>query len=193
MKPLIRSSESSQRAADLVRECLDGNEDAWSLLIDQYKSLIFSIPIKYGFHAEEAEEIFQDVCLSLLMDLPKIREPQALTAWLIQATSHKCFHLKRQRQRYVAMDGQAQPSADPTADNAEDILRECEREQIVREALSELPARCQELVRLRFFAESAVPYEQIAKILGVATGSIGFLRMRCLDGLRRLLKKKGFR
>jgi RNA polymerase sigma factor (sigma-70 family) len=190
MEPVTRS-ETAEDTDHLVRECLNGNERAWSILIEKYKRLIFSIPIKYGFPTEEADEIFQDVCLSLLTDLPKLREPKALTAWLIQATSHKCFHLKRQRQRHVAMD-QEGDLLSPAEPNSEDILRECEREQIVREALYELPPRCQDLIRLRFFQEPSVSYVEIAQTLNVATGSIGFLRMRCLDNLRRLLKKKGF-
>jgi len=28
----------------LVRECLSGSEQAWSLLIEKYKALIYSIP-----------------------------------------------------------------------------------------------------------------------------------------------------
>jgi hypothetical protein len=43
-----------------------------------------------------------------------------------------------------------------------------------------------------FFQEPSTPYEQVAKNLNVAKGSIGFIRMRCLERLRRLLEKKGF-
>ena len=45
----------------LVRECLDGNEDAWATLISKYKNLIFSIPIKYGMTREDAADLFQAV------------------------------------------------------------------------------------------------------------------------------------
>ena len=29
----------------LVKACLSGNEEAWSLLIEKYKALIYSIPV----------------------------------------------------------------------------------------------------------------------------------------------------
>ena len=63
--------------ARLVRECLNGNDEAWSALIDKYKNLIYSIPVKYGFSSDEASDIFQGVCLELLADLPKLCKPAA--------------------------------------------------------------------------------------------------------------------
>jgi hypothetical protein len=32
----------------IVAECLAGNEHAWSALLDRYKNLIYSIPLRYG-------------------------------------------------------------------------------------------------------------------------------------------------
>ena len=182
-------TEIAQGDDSLLHECIKGNEEAWSTLIDKYKNLIFSIPVKYGFSSNDADEIFQEVCLALLTELPKLRKPQALPAWLIQTTAHRCFHRKRDQSRYVATDPDETLSSTPAA---EDILREVEREQMLREALSELPPRCLELVGMLFFQEPSIPYEQLAKNLNVAKGSIGFIRMRCLDRLRRLLEDRGF-
>lgn len=93
-------------AADdrLVRECLKGEEEAWAALIEKYKNLIFSIPIKYGLSQDEAADIFQAVCLEMLAELPKLRQPRALPKWLMQVTYHKCLHCKRQQQRTVSSD-----------------------------------------------------------------------------------------
>ena len=75
----------------LVRACLDGSEDAWNAILDKYKRLIYSIPIKHGFSPEDASDIFQSVCVELLKELPRLREPRALAGWLIKVTAHKCF------------------------------------------------------------------------------------------------------
>jgi DNA-directed RNA polymerase specialized sigma24 family protein len=63
----------------------------------------------------------------------------------------------------------------------------------LREAVARLSPRCRELIRLLFFEIPARPYEEVARHLGLAKGSIGFIRMRCLERLRRLLEEKGFR
>jgi RNA polymerase sigma factor (sigma-70 family) len=174
-----------------VKECVKGSEEAWSALIDKYKSLIFSIPIKYGFSADDASDIFQGVCLELLSDLPKLRKPKALPKWIMQVTSHKCFHRKRQMLRTETSDDEKMIEQ-ITPPRAEGILRQAEEEQALREAVAGLPPRCRDLVRMLFFEEPARPYEVVAQSLGIATGSIGFIRQRCLNRLRLQLKDAGF-
>ena len=76
---------------------------------------------------------------------------------------------------------------------ADTVLLELEREQILRESLSQLAPRCAVLLHMLFFEEPARPYEEVATRLNIAKGSIGFIRMRCLERMRRLLEDKGFR
>src|SRR5881296_1959914 len=97
----------------------------------------------------------------------------------------------RQRRNATTEPNEALSSV-PASDTQEAILREAEREQMLRDTLSELPPRCLELVGMLFFQEPPIPYEEVAKNLTLAKGSIGFIRMRCLKRLRQLLVKKGF-
>jgi RNA polymerase sigma factor (sigma-70 family) len=169
----------------IVRECLRGSEEAWSALIDKYKNLIFSIPIKYGFSTDDATEIFQAVCVGLLTELPKLREPKALPKWLMQITAHKCFHRKREQQRTESSDDGEESREPSVPAGAEGILRQAEEEQ-------GLPPRCRQLIEMLFFEEPPRPYQQVAQSLGIATGSIGFIRQRCLERLRKQLVEAGF-
>ena len=57
----------------LVKECLRGSEEAWSLLVDKYKALIYSIPVKYGLPPHEAADVFQSTCAELLVRLADLR------------------------------------------------------------------------------------------------------------------------
>lgn len=177
----------------LVRECLGGNEEAWSALVDKYKNLIYSIPVKYSFPVDDAADVFQSVCLELLSELPKLREPKALPKWIMQVTAHKCFHRKKQQQRFASRDdGENKvPEASVPAE-IEAILREATEEQAVHEAILGLPERCRELVHMLFFEEPSRPYAEIARSLGIATGSIGFIRQRCLERMRKRLTEAGF-
>jgi RNA polymerase sigma factor (sigma-70 family) len=176
----------------LVRECLNGDEEAWSALIDKYKKLIFSIPVKYGFSTDDANDVFQSVCLELLSELPKLRKPKALPKWLMQVASHKCFHRKRQQRRNVAPEEAGEPPEQAVLPQIEGILREAEEEQTLRDALSALAPRCRQLVEMLFFEEPARPYKDVATSLGIAEGSIGFIRQRCLERLRKQLAEAGF-
>lgn len=176
----------------LVTECLKGNEEAWSILIDKYKRLIYSIPVKYRFSPDEATDIFQAVCLELLSELPKLRNPKALPKWIIQITAHKCLHGKREKQRTEVTDPNDAKFERGTPARAEQILREAEDEQRLRQVIADLPDRCKDLVRMLFFEEPARPYNEVARALGIATGSIGFIRQRCLERLRKGLEEAGF-
>jgi DNA-directed RNA polymerase specialized sigma24 family protein len=48
------------------------------------------------------------------------------------------------------------------------------------------------MIELLFFASPPLPYAEVAKRLHLATGSIGFIRGRCLDRLKKILEGKGF-
>ena len=191
-KHLAREAQRAWPDTRLVRECLDGNEEAWSALIDRYKNLIFSIPIKYGFSTDDATDIFQSVCLDLLSELPKLRDAKALPKWIMQIAAHKCFHRKQLQQRVELSDPNAELLERGTPSVAMEILRQAEEEQSLRQAMSELPPRCRQLVHMLFFDEPARPYQEIAAELGVAVGSIGFIRQRCLERLRKRLLETGF-
>jgi RNA polymerase sigma factor (sigma-70 family) len=177
----------------IVAECLAGDERAWSALLDRYKNLIYSIPLRYGAPHQDAADIFQAVCLDLFNELPRLRDAEALQGWLIRVTTHKCYHWKR-RQIHQESDLNEDQAENLNALHAipADVLAEIEREQVVREAIGKLPPRCREMIELLFFEHPPVPYSEVARRLKLATGSIGFIRGRCLKRLKKLLEEKGF-
>jgi len=178
-----------------VRHCLRGSEDAWAALLEKYKNLIFSIPIKQGMARDDAAEIFQRVCLLLLAELKHLRQPAALPMWLIRVTTHECLRWRRQEQPYAAREpGDAELALAPDeAPVPDEMLARIRQEQMLREAVVALPPRCRQLIEMLFFEEPARPYQEAARSLGLATGSIAFIRGRCLTRLRRQLEKMGFR
>jgi RNA polymerase sigma factor (sigma-70 family) len=192
----VRSEEWTDTR--LVRECLQGNEAAWSAVLDKYKRLIYSIPVKYGLTPDEAGDIFQETCVELLAALPRLREPRALPKWLMQVTAHKCAHLK-ERDLRLPPAYSADPDDDAlgrVADGGrpmEQLLCDVEREQALRDAVASLSARCRTLIQMLFFESPARPYKEIAERLEMSCGSIGFIRGRCLQKLRAQLQRNGFR
>jgi RNA polymerase sigma factor (sigma-70 family) len=178
----------------LVQECRKGSEVAWSALIDRYKNLVYSIPIKHGFSQEDASEIFQSVSFAVLQELPNLREPKALTKWIIQITSHKCFQWRRQQSRFTSSEDAAlENHAIHQESSADQLLLEAQEEQALRDAVASLSPRCRELIALLFYETPARPYSEVAARLGIATGSIGFIRGRCLHKLRAALQKAGIK
>ena len=175
----------------LVGECLSGNEIAWTSLIDKYKNLIFSIAVRRGFSRDDATDIFQEVAAQLLSELGRIRKPQALAAWLIQVTSNKCTQWRKRQFRESVDDGAVLASSSEL-ESAESLLFEAEREQTLRYAMQRATPQCRELIQMLFFENPPLPYQDVATGLGIATGSVGFVRKKCLERLRRFLEEAGF-
>ena len=176
----------------LVKQCLSGNEEAWSSLIEKYKALIYSIPVKYGLPSHEAAEVFQATCVELLARLPELREPRALPKWLMQVAHHQCYRWKRQQQRVVSRDADSDLPEPAVPAIADSLIQQTQEEQLLREAMVSLTPQCRRLVELLFLETPPRPYAEVAAELGLALGSIGFTRQKCIERLRRNLDELGF-
>lgn len=178
----------------LVQACLAGDERAWTALVAKYERLVFSVPRKYRLSDQDAADVFQTVWIELYNELPKLRNTGSLRAWLLTVASHQAFHWKRRsgtrfdREGGVLDEGQA-PAVVP--DQGE-VIEQAQQEQSLRDTLAQLSPRCRELIRLLFYEDPPVPYARVATQLGIAVGSIGFIRGRCLKKMHALLRDVGF-
>jgi len=130
--------------------------------------------------------------MELLTRLPELRKPRALPKWLMQVAHHQCFRVKRQQQRLVSRDAEPDLPDPETPAIAETLVQQTQEEQMLREAITSLSPQCRRLVELLFFETPARPYAEVAAELGLALGSIGFTRQKCIERLRRNLDELGF-
>lgn len=177
----------------LVSLCLRGSEAAWSALVDKYKKLVYAVVLKYGANPEEAADLFQSVWLDVYNDLPQLRNTTAVKPWLISLVRNKCYHWKTRKVQESAqeLDSVESEHLELLAVEDPEFVAELETDQLIREAISALPDRCREMVHLLFFADPPLPYKEVAEKLGLAVGSIGFIRGRCLKKLQKALEDLG--
>jgi RNA polymerase sigma factor (sigma-70 family) len=192
MVSALQKPATAWNDARLVRECLAGSQEAWSLLIEKYKALIYSIPVKYGLPPHEAADVFQATCLELLARLSELREPRALPKWLIQVAHHQCCSWKRQSQRLISRDSHPDLPEPETPALAETLVQQTYQEEMLREAMAALAPKCRRLIELLFFETPSRPYTEVARELGFAVGTIGSARQKCITQLRRKLDELGF-
>lgn len=177
----------------LVNDCLRGTEAAWGALVEKYKNLVYAVARKGGLPPDEAADVFQAVWVDAFEELPKLRKKSSVRSWLITITRRKCYHWRHQRQTERDRHGSVAEALATDSDLAVDpvAIEELERDQLVREAIQLLPPRCRELVHMLFYSEPPRPYREVAEELGLAIGSIGFIRGRCLKRLERNLVRHG--
>lgn len=172
----------------LVASCLNGDQEAWRELIQRYKNLIYSIPRRYGAGPADAADIFQLVCAELFRALPHLRNAECLRAWIVTVASHESHRWKRGHAKRAFREERGLVE-DAVADvpDPSNGLEVAERQQVVREAIAALPERDQQMLRMLFYSDPPVPYQAVAARLGLATGSIGLVRARCLKKLEGAL------
>jgi RNA polymerase sigma factor (sigma-70 family) len=173
----------------LIEACLAGDQSAWTALVNRYKNLVYSVPVRYRMSAEDSADIFQQVWLALFSELPNLRQAGALRSWLLTVANHRCFRLKR-RAQFTAGSGSAME--DVASEFPPRWQDQAEKEQAFREAIAQIPERCQTMVRMLFYEDPPPSYADVAMRLGLAEGSIGFIRGRCLKKLRTQLERMGF-
>ncbi|PYX93390.1 MAG: hypothetical protein DMG71_15430, partial [Acidobacteria bacterium] len=107
----------------------------------------------------------------------------------------KCLQYRRRAERHVPFEEDAPENSRIDSSAAalpEEMLAQLQREQMVRDVISQLSPRCEQMIRMLFFETPPRPYANIASELGLATGSIGFIRGRCLARLKKQLETMGF-
>jgi RNA polymerase sigma factor (sigma-70 family) len=172
--------------ARLVAQARDGDKSAWDAIVDRYAPLIWSICRRYQLDRADADDVAQSVWLRLVDQLEFIREPAALPGWIATTTRRECGRVvtAARRREALASGLDAEEIPDDHPDEAEAEVLMAERNAALREAFGALSPPCQRLLTL-LIADPPVPYADISAELGIAVGSIGPTRARCLDRVRR--------
>ena len=174
---------------ELVQGCLAGLEERWSELIGKYKNLVYSIALRRGIGGDDAADLFQSVWTQVYLKLPTLREQSSIRSWLITITTNQAYHWReRSRREGLRESSRIDVESDPQLSVEPVDLTAQELQLQVQEAIAELTPRCQELIQLLFYTQPPLPYRQVAERMGLAVGSIGFMRGHCLKRLCKTLE-----
>lgn len=179
---------NQQDTTALISRCLDGDERAWEQLVQQYTRLVYSIAYKSGLGDEDAADLVQNIFTIVLRRLESLQHVERFSAWLITVAHRESWRLKRSRQESPLAD-----DLDPADETTplDTLVVEWEQATLVHDALRELGDRCRALIERLFLRDPRPSYESIAADLGIAVGSIGPIRGRCLRQLRDRLATQG--
>lgn len=171
----------------LIDACLRGDERAWDAFVERYGRLVFSIALRAGLPASDADDVLQTVFAIALRRLETLRDAERVSAWLIRLTYRESWRMRKRQRRASVLDENVADESEPTVDELERV----ERQHLVRRALESLDSRCQELLTALFLESEAPSYEALAERLGMRVGSIGPTRARCFEKMQRELSDLG--
>jgi RNA polymerase sigma factor (sigma-70 family) len=173
--------------AELVRRAAAGDHDSWERLVDKFARLIWAITRDFRLGESDAADVAQATWLRLLEHIDRIEYPERVGSWLAATARNECLRSLAARKRVVLGHDEIQlegvAARQPDVDEG---LLAAERAQVVREALTQLPRRWQQLLEL-LISDPPVPYAEISDRLDLPIGSIGPTRRRCLARLQVLL------
>ncbi len=165
---------------ELVDEILSGNRDQFNLLYKTYFPRVYRFALKRLGDAGEAEDVTQEVFLTLLSALPSYRGQSSLLVWIFGITRNKVNRrLRRPRPRLEPLEeGSALDVAgsEPATDEAVDARRILSRcEEILENDLTPLQRRIFHMKHLR-----RQPIRAIADALGKSEDAVkaNLYRMR---------------
>jgi DNA-directed RNA polymerase specialized sigma24 family protein len=167
--------------SEVVTRARDGDEHAWSDLVDRYLGLVQAVCRAHGLDDDRAAEVNQVVWLRFAEHLDRIRTPEALGGWIAATTRHECLRVQ---------SGDGAPAAngtDPGVDAGIDTgLLVYRRDRAVLAAFERLSPRCQRLLRL-LMTDPPPSDGEIAAALDMPVGTVGPTRARCLERLGHLV------
>lgn len=171
-----------------------GDASAWQQLVDGYAGLVYTVARRAGLSAPDAEDCAQQTWLALYRNRKKIKDPEALPAWLIRSTHRRAVHIC---QKYARESPTASADIDPNrqVDGAalpDEIMAKLESRAVLEAAVAQLDGRCRKLVTWLFLSPEHISYDDVSRRLGVNPNSLGPLRSRCLKRLRKILKDMGY-
>src|SRR5262245_10010133 len=138
--------------------------------------------MSFDLEPEERDDAFAMTFLRLYERLGSVREPEKLPGWITAVTRNEVYAILRARRRYQTVLSSVTESMPLVT--VDEIDEEAALRAALREAVADLPASHQQLLRL-LMADPPMAYKDIADQLGVSVGWIGPTRQRCLDRLRR--------
>jgi RNA polymerase sigma factor (sigma-70 family) len=170
----------------LVARVGDGDQEAWNELIERYAPLVWSICGRYQLSRPDMDDVGQSVWLLLVEQIGNLREPAALPGWLATTTKRECLRVLRagRRHDHAGLPPEDHMPPDSPDSGIEQEIIKAERDAALRAAFAELPPFCHELLSM-LISDPAPAYAEISATLGMAVGSIGPTRARCLERLRR--------
>ncbi|PYV30392.1 MAG: RNA polymerase subunit sigma-24 [Acidobacteria bacterium] len=181
--------------AALVAELQAGSEEAFAYLLGVYQHPIFDLVSHIVEGPADAADVLQDVFLKIYRGVGNFHGESSLKTWIYriavhEALNHRRGFLRRLRREPVSLDAMhPNPRSGPAAQNCLDTpyaaAEQAERQEIVRNALASLPQPFRTVVVLREI--EGLTYEEIAEVLGTATGTVKSRLMRGRELLRRKL------
>lgn len=167
-----------------------GDSNAFAVLVDRYKNMIFTLALKMVKNREEAEEVAQDTFIKIYNSLSKFKGDSKFSTWTYKIAYNTCLdRLKKSKkeENNISID-EFSSHLIKTMDNALSALEDKERKQTIQNCLNLLPRDDNFLLTLFYFDDQSL--EEIGKIMDISANNAKVKLFRGRQKLAVILKKQ---
>ena len=169
---------------ELIRRCQARDKDAFRLLVENYRKVMFGTAYLMTKDRGLAEDALQDALVQMWKHLPSLRQGVSLKAWLVRIVVNE-VNRQRRKKRVLTVPLEYAPEIVDDCDDAVTMMIRNEDHQNLRQAMEQLPLEIKETVILRYFSDLTVP--EIAAVMKKPEGTIKSRLNRALIRLNEIL------
>jgi len=174
----------------IINQILEGNTQGFSILVDRYKDLVFTLALRMLKQREEAEEVSQDVFIKVFRSLTKFKGDSKLSTWIYKIAYNSCLDaLKKTKRKYqeISID-KFEGYEIESIDNAFEMLVKEEREETIKWCIQQLSGEDSSILTLFYFEELSL--DEISKIIGLKPNNVKVKLHRARKRLAIIMKEK---
>ncbi len=170
---------------ELIQRCQSGDSDAFALLFEQYKNLVYRTAYLILNDSLEAEDVLQEVFLKVHGSLHTYQPKKgAFTTWLHRITVNHCLNLRRRHFfDFLSWEADLPEARQLKAPSAEDEAEDGD----IRRALQQLSPKLRAVSVLYYY--NGLTYSEISQVLGVHIGTVESRLNQALKNIRRYMNK----
>lgn len=175
---------------DLISQILQGQQNAYAVLVQRYQNFVFTIVLRYVTSREDAEEVSQDAFIKAYRSLADFKGNAKFSTWLYTiATTSALSFLRKKKIEVHSLDNE---KVFASADNIDsgmsaNQVEQKNRVQMVNDAIKLLNPEDAQIVTLFYKGEQTL--EEIAAILGKETNAVKVQLHRARTRLKEKMEK----
>jgi RNA polymerase sigma factor (sigma-70 family) len=175
---------------DLVSQVLDGNREAFKLLIRQNERLVSHMVGRLIKNREEHEEICQDVFLKVYEMLNEFSFQSKLSTWIATiAYRHAINYLRKHKVAFSELpDEEAYSTRFVSDENPEKIVEEEDYDSYILTLVDQLPPQYKLVLTL--YHLDGLNYEEVGTATGMPEGTVKNYLFRARTLLKEMVMKK---
>ncbi len=176
---------------EVLSRVLNGDQNAYALLVDRYRNFVFTIVLKYVKNREDAEEIAQDTFIKAYRSLADFKGLSKFSTWLYRiATTTSITFLRKKKPEVHPLDHDHiyQKAINLDGGLHANIIEQKNRQSMVRQAIERLGEGDAQVLLLFYNAEQNL--DDIAQIMGKETNAVKVQLFRARARLKELMKKQ---